>query len=131
MAAAASHGACQVGAVLADRVNARHPTRSAGQAASSVSSLQPGTALQSTRAKIGGPEVSVRGGGGAGGATGTPWHAHSDSTRSEASPRRAASNGDTMGWIYLESLVALAILVAIVWWTMGARRKSDDTDRER
>jgi hypothetical protein len=36
-----------------------------------------------------------------------------------------------MGWIYLESLVALAILVAIVWWTMGARRKSDDTDRER
>ena len=28
-----------------------------------------------------------------------------------------------MGWIYLESLLALAIIVGIVWWTMGARHK--------
>ena len=27
-----------------------------------------------------------------------------------------------MAWIFLEALIALAILVAIVWWTMSARR---------
>jgi hypothetical protein len=31
-----------------------------------------------------------------------------------------------MEWIYLESLLALVLLVAIVWWTIGARRKPDD-----
>ena len=30
-----------------------------------------------------------------------------------------------MEWIYLESIIALALLVGIVAWTMGARRKSD------
>ena len=28
-----------------------------------------------------------------------------------------------MEWILLEALVALVIAVAIVWWTMSARRK--------
>ena len=28
-----------------------------------------------------------------------------------------------MGWILLEGLVALVIGIAIVWWTMSARRK--------
>jgi len=28
-----------------------------------------------------------------------------------------------MGWIYLEAALALAVAVAIVAWTMGARRK--------
>ena len=28
-----------------------------------------------------------------------------------------------MGWILLEAFVALVIAVAIVWWTMSARRK--------
>jgi hypothetical protein len=30
-----------------------------------------------------------------------------------------------MEWIYLESIIALALLVGIVAWTMGARRKPD------
>ena len=34
-----------------------------------------------------------------------------------------------MEWIYLESIVALALLVGIVWWTAGARRKPDARDR--
>jgi len=28
-----------------------------------------------------------------------------------------------MGWILFESLIALAIGIGIVWWTMSARRK--------
>jgi len=31
-----------------------------------------------------------------------------------------------MGWILLEAFVALVIAVAIVWWTMSARRKPPD-----
>jgi len=34
-----------------------------------------------------------------------------------------------MGWLLLESLLALAIAVAIVWWTMAARRKPPDRER--
>jgi hypothetical protein len=34
-----------------------------------------------------------------------------------------------MEWIYLESIVALALLVGIVWWTAGARRKPDGRDK--
>jgi len=36
-----------------------------------------------------------------------------------------------MGWILLESLVALLIAVAIVWWTMGPRRKRPRRDGEQ
>jgi hypothetical protein len=36
-----------------------------------------------------------------------------------------------MGWILLESLVALLILVAIVAWTMAPRRKPPRRDGER
>jgi len=35
-----------------------------------------------------------------------------------------------MGWIFLEALVALAILVGIVWWTMAGRHKPP-SDRDR
>jgi hypothetical protein len=31
-----------------------------------------------------------------------------------------------MGWIFLESLVALVVLVAIVWWTMKPDRRTRD-----
>jgi hypothetical protein len=31
-----------------------------------------------------------------------------------------------MEWVLLESLLALAILIGIVWWTMTARHKPDD-----
>ena len=30
-----------------------------------------------------------------------------------------------MGWIYLESLIALVVLVFIVWWTMRPSRSRD------
>ena len=30
-----------------------------------------------------------------------------------------------MEWIYLEAAIALALLIAIVWWTASARRKPD------
>jgi type II secretory pathway pseudopilin PulG len=33
-----------------------------------------------------------------------------------------------MGWILLESLIALAILAAIVWWTIAPHRKRRDDD---
>jgi hypothetical protein len=33
-----------------------------------------------------------------------------------------------MEWIYLESAIALALLIAIVWWTAAARRKPDRND---
>ena len=36
-----------------------------------------------------------------------------------------------MGWIYLESLVALLALVFIVWWTMRARRPDAPDTCER
>ena len=35
-----------------------------------------------------------------------------------------------MEWFLLEALVALVIAVAIVWWTMGARRKPPPKMRE-
>jgi hypothetical protein len=33
-----------------------------------------------------------------------------------------------MEWIYLEAAVALALLIAIVWWTASARRKPDRSE---
>ena len=36
-----------------------------------------------------------------------------------------------MEWIYLESLVALAIAVAIVWWTVAPMRKRRKQERAR
>ena len=36
-----------------------------------------------------------------------------------------------MGWVFLEIAVALAIAVAIVWWTIPKKPKSDAEERER
>jgi len=44
---------------------------------------------------------------------------------STATTQATLRNGRTMGWIYLEAAVALAIAIGIVAWTMGARRKPD------
>jgi len=33
-----------------------------------------------------------------------------------------------MTWLVLEALLALAVAVAIVWWTVSARRKPRDDD---
>jgi hypothetical protein len=33
-----------------------------------------------------------------------------------------------MGWLLLEALLALVIAVAIVWWTVSARRKPHDRE---
>jgi hypothetical protein len=45
-----------------------------------------------------------------------------------ASSRLAKENG--VEWVFLEILAALAIAVAIVWWTLPKKRKPDDR-RER
>jgi uncharacterized membrane protein YccC len=36
-----------------------------------------------------------------------------------------------LGWVFLEIAVALAIAIAIVWWTFPRRPKGDDTARDR
>jgi hypothetical protein len=46
--------------------------------------------------------------------------------------RAARAKERVMVWLLLESLVAGAILVAIVWWTMRpARRRDRDGDQNR
>jgi hypothetical protein len=49
---------------------------------------------------------------------------------------RAETAGEvaTMGWIYLESLIALFVLLGIVWWTMAPSckpRAGPDSDPDR
>jgi hypothetical protein len=34
-----------------------------------------------------------------------------------------------LGWVFLEILAALAIAVAIVWWTFPKKPKNDDEKR--
>ena len=47
-----------------------------------------------------------------------------------ASDRRRC-NGATMQWIILEALVALALGLAIVWWTLSpARRRERDSEQQ-
>jgi hypothetical protein len=36
-----------------------------------------------------------------------------------------------MGWVFLEIFLALAIAVAIVWWTIPKKPKSDGEKRGR
>jgi len=36
-----------------------------------------------------------------------------------------------MGWVFLEIVIALAIAVAIVWWTFPRKPRSDDATRDR
>lgn len=33
-----------------------------------------------------------------------------------------------MGWIFLEALLALALAIGIVWWTMGPRTRKRPPD---
>jgi uncharacterized membrane protein YccC len=35
-----------------------------------------------------------------------------------------------VGWVFLEILVALAIAVAIVWWTFPKKAKPPDDERK-
>lgn len=47
-----------------------------------------------------------------------------------------ADNGRTTAkesfveWVFLEIVAALAIAVAIVWWTLPKKRKGGDRDKE-
>jgi hypothetical protein len=36
-----------------------------------------------------------------------------------------------MGWVFLEIAVALAVAVAIVWWTLPRKRREDKDDAGR
>ena len=128
-ARAAAHGACQ-SALRARRAatSAAQPARNAGHAASTRSSFQPGSAVHATaRTRGQRRRVRVRRGGADGGGAAARWHRSTQPARRAASVRSAArgrrrrrSGGvPAMGWVLLEVLVALAIAVAIVWWTMG------------
>ena len=65
-------------------------------------------------------------GGGVGGVIGgATWQAVSIDARIRAATRTYRTNGCTMEWIYLEAAIALALLIAIVWWTAAARHKPD------
>ena len=48
-------------------------------------------------------------------------------TARTAVPARCRSVA-VMGWFLLETLVALAIAVGIVWWTMGPKRRKPPRD---
>lgn len=66
--------------------------------------------------------------GGAAGGTGGLTQPASNSAATSSGARRDAAPGErgmrtAMGWIVLEALVALALAVGIVWWTMGPTKK--------
>jgi hypothetical protein len=50
---------------------------------------------------------------------------------STASVQAAIDDNGAMGWVFLEIIVALAIAVAIVWWTIPKQAKRDDETGER
>ncbi|HEX4523656.1 MAG TPA: hypothetical protein VH704_09065 [Casimicrobiaceae bacterium] len=56
-----------------------------------------------------------------GGAGGVVMQPAMDATSTAASSRW---KGEPMEWLLLEALVALALAVFIVWFTMGGRRKN-------
>ncbi|HEY8977908.1 MAG TPA: hypothetical protein VIN75_27080, partial [Burkholderiaceae bacterium] len=41
-------------------------------------------------------------------------------------PRATAAKRDLMGWMLFEAMLALAALVAAVWWTFRGRVEDDD-----
>jgi hypothetical protein len=45
-----------------------------------------------------------------------------------SSAASSEERGKPMGWLLLEALVALALAVFIVWFTMGGRRKIPPRD---
>jgi len=47
------------------------------------------------------------------------------------SARLNAAARNALGWVLLEVLVALAIAVAIVWWTFPKKPKVDEEKRAR
>jgi hypothetical protein len=50
---------------------------------------------------------------------------------SAAPAMRAIEDNDAMAWVFLEIFVALAIAVAIVWWTVPRKPKSPDKREEK
>ncbi len=67
--------------------------------------------------------AGVTGTGGAGGAVTQPAMVASAAAANAARAQSERRIADAMGWFLLETLVALLIAVAIVWWTMGPKRR--------
>lgn len=61
--------------------------------------------------------------GGTGGAVTHPAIVANAATAIVARNANERRSGEAMGWFLLESLFALVVAVAIVWWTMGPRRR--------
>jgi len=151
----AAHGASHTTRVGEDATSAAHPARKAGQISVTLSSAQPGNAVQGTEAyfagsegEAGGGDVEATGdgvdpdGGVAPGAGGERGVVAQPATISSAAPMAAnrvtSERGEPgkMVWFILEALVALLIAVAIVAWTMGLtrrtpRKKPGDADRDK
>jgi hypothetical protein len=137
--AVALHTFCQIGARAEEATSARQPTRNAGHASLTASSLQPGSALHATARYVAGSGAGAGAGvgAGAGGGGAVTQPAASTAAASHGAKRHARATYGTriaMGWLLLEMLVALVLAVAIVWWTMGLgakkrRPRSDDDSR--
>src|SRR5262245_49857369 len=113
-----------------DAASALQPTRNAGQASCSRSSLQPGSASNATRRYCAGSDGAAAGAG-AGFSGGTVAQPASNANAANEQRARGARrrNPAIMGWFFLESLFALVVAVAIVWWTMGPRKRKPPRDR--
>jgi cobalamin biosynthesis Mg chelatase CobN len=137
MAVAAAQVDCQIACLFGDATSAAQPARNAGHASFTGSSDQPGKASQETARYSAGSDAAggatggaggtgaAGGGGGAGGVV-TQADNSTAATSSGATPnpmRRERRIRSIMGWVVLEVLIALALAVGIVWWTMGFKSK--------
>jgi hypothetical protein len=68
------------------------------------------------------------------GATAASFTGGADSHAASATAAKAHAAIDdngAMGWVFLEIFAALAIAVAIVWWTFPKKARRDDEPGER
>ena len=66
--------------------------------------------------------------GGTGGVVTQPAIAANSAAATVVRTANERRSRDAMGWFLLEALFALVIAVAIVWWTMGPKRRKPPRD---
>ena len=70
------------------------------------------------------------GGGHTSGATSAAFSGADWQPASASAQTAPIADNARMGWVFLEIAVALAVAVAIVWWTIPKKPKSDADKRE-
>ncbi len=110
------------------QASAPQPTRNAGHASWTRSSLQPASAANAADGIAQGatarrPAVQPVDGRSGGVVTQPAANSTSAEAMRGGDAARAGRSPAVMGWFLLESLFALLVAVGIVWWTMGPRRK--------